>query len=75
MSCADKISPEFIEDTISCTVGSDLKNLLSAIRGRTILLKHMTEPSNPLQLHFDEILHCIDESSDITDLLLDPNLQ
>ncbi|MBU1343186.1 MAG: hypothetical protein KKE44_08830 [Proteobacteria bacterium] len=74
MDCIEEKNPEFIEDTITYTIASDLRNLLSAIKGRTILMKNVINPSNPLQYHFDEILNCLDESSDITNLLLDPHL-
>lgn len=72
MDCVKERTPESIEDTLTYTVASDLKNLLSTIKGRTILMKNIVTPSNPLQSHFDEILHCIKESSDITNLLLHP---
>ncbi len=63
--------PDLFEESTSQTIASDLKSLLSTIKGRTILMKNSIDPSNPLQSHFDEILTCIDESSDITNLLAD----
>lgn len=69
MDCIKKKSI-YSEDINTLTVASDLKNLLAAIKGRTILMKHRINPSNPLQSHFDEIIHCIDESAEITNLLM-----
>ena len=74
MDCSKEKNPIFLEDTITYNVASDLKNLLSAIKGRTILMKHSINPANPLQSHFDEILNCIDKSSEITNLLMEPHL-
>ena len=73
MYCIKEKNPQGIEDTVTATVASDLKNLLSAIKGRTILMKNIINPIHPLQLHFDEILNCIDESSQITNHLINPH--
>ncbi len=69
MGFAEVKKPELFEESNSHIIASDLKSLLSTIKGRTILMKNSVDPSNPMQSHFDEILTCIDESSDITNLL------
>ncbi len=71
MGYAEKKIPDLFVESTSQIIASDLKSLLSTIKGRTILLKNSVAPSNPMQSHFDEILTCIDESSDITNLLDD----
>lgn len=75
MYCIKEKNPGNMEETVTFTVASDLKNLLTAIKGRTILMKNIINPLNPLQSHFDEILNCIDESSEITNHLIDPHLR
>lgn len=74
MDCIKEKNSIDIEDTTAFTVASDLQNLLSTIKGRTILMKHSISPLNPLQTQFDEILNCIDESTEITNLLMVPRL-
>ncbi len=72
MGYANKsMKQELPEESTSQIIASDLKSLLSTIRGRTILMKNSIDPSNPIQSHFDEILTCLDEGSDITNLLDD----
>lgn len=65
----------FIDPDKAFTAGvaHDLNNLLSAIKGRTVLMMNSVHPSDPLQKHFNEIITCIDKSIDTTELLLNSN--
>ncbi len=69
MGYPEEKKPNLFVESPSQIIASDLKSLLSTIKGRTILMKNSIDPSNPMQSHFDEILTCLDESSDITNLL------
>ncbi len=59
------------ENSLTDGVISDLNTFLTAIKGRTYLMKHSVHESNPLQKHFDEILYCINESIDVAGILSD----
>ncbi len=50
-------------------VVNDLNSYLSAIKGRTYLIKHSIHDSHPIQKHLNEIIHCIDESISSANLL------
>lgn len=68
-----------ISSNLTMPMTGCLKNLtrisqkrVNALRGE--LLKNSVNPADPLQAHFDQILDCLEESADITNLLIDPTI-
>ncbi len=57
------------DKALTTGVVNDLNNFLSAIKGRTYLMKHSVHESNPIQKHLDEIIYCINESIETADIL------
>lgn len=64
-----KKSPDAVE-ALSSGIAHDFNNLLTAIKGRASLMLNSVKPSDPLHRHIMEIMHCIDQGSDITQQLL-----
>jgi len=59
------------DDSINNGVAYDLNNLLSAIKGRTVLMMNSVDQSHPIRKQFSEILTCVDKGIKTTELLWD----
>ena len=59
------------DDSIYKGVAYDLNNILSAIKGRTVLMMNSVDLSHPIRKQFSEILTCVDKGIKTTECLWD----